>query len=237
MCKISEEKICALPNFGSCTNKDDVIQIARLFTRLDKYSGHSIKKCIKRGLPWNAHDLVNEGIENAIDIVYHINNSKMPSTNKFTGLASLSWKPVNYEVLIRESTVIRDYSDPNDTLRRMNALRELFLEIKSKIGEMRLFAVSSLYDNNFMDENLFGKDSPYRMIYKQGGYVNRSQLEETFAENLIEKMNGFSQREKNILFGMCNHYLIGSKEELCLLNRAKICEPYVPVWEKVVKKL
>ena len=88
-----------------------------------------------------------------------------------------------------------------------------------------------------MDENLFGKDSPYRMIYKQGGYVNRSQLEETFAENLIEKMSGFSQREKNILFGMCNHYLIGSKEELCLLNRAKICEPYVPVWEKVVKKL
>ncbi len=235
--KLAEEGIIIVNYSEVSSPKTGIAQLARLFTRIDKYTDHSVAKCVRRGLPWNAHDLVNEGIENTIDIIYCINNVVTPSADKFAKISELKWKPKNYGQFIYQASTVSNYENADDALVRANALRQLFYKIRAKIEEMGVFATSSLYAKSFMNENIFGKDSPYMITYKNCGYLNRSQREETFAEMVIAKATSFSQEEKNILFGMCNHYLIGSKEEFVSLDKEKMCLPYVKVWEKAVKQL
>lgn len=215
---------------------DNVVQIARLFTRIDKYSAHSIKKCVRRGLPWNGHDLVSEGIDNVVDIIYYINNQPIPDTNKFKHLNELDWKPKEWNRYLYQASTISNYENPDDVLTRADALRQLFISIKGKINELDLFSTSSLYAEDFMNEDLFSENSPYMKVFKSGIYLNRQQVQDTFAEQLYKKVD-LPTREKNILFGMCSHYLISTEDEFLELAPENIHPTYLPIWEKVVKQL
>lgn len=212
------------------------IQIARLFTRIDKYSSHSVKKCIQRGLPWNAHDLVAEGVDNAIDIIYAINDKPIPKVDKFAHLKDLEWKPHNWERFFYQATLVSNYENADNAAVRSEALRQLFISIKEKLDEMNLFSTSSLYTEDFMGEDLFSETSPYMKVFKGGMYINRQQEKDTFAEIICKKVN-LPQRQKNILFGMCSHYLISDEEELMALKEESIHPYYLSTWRAVVKQL
>lgn len=234
--KLAEEGFEATEDSMSSPEIDQVTRIARLFTRLDKYSNHSVKKCIQRGLPWNAHDLVAEGVENAIDIIYTINGIPAPATNKYRKLDELSWKPRKWRQYFYQASSVSNYENADDAALRAEALRNLFLSIKKKIEEMNIFTTSSLYAEDFMGEDLFSKTSPYMKVFKGGMYQNRQQEKDTFAEIICEKVN-LSQHGKNILFGMCSHYLLSNEEEFLALDPKSIHSTYLPVWKEVVKQL
>ncbi len=232
--------IVSYPKTSSDKNSsDNVVKLARLFTRVDKYSEHSVRKCVIRGLPWNAHDIVSEGLDNVIDIIYCINNAVIPSTNKFAKISELEWQPKGFAKALYEASSVANYENPDDALSRAKALRQLFLEVRNKIEEQGVFSTPSLYQKDFMNENLFGKTSPYTITYKEGGYPNRSQHEETFAEWFLEKATSyqFDQFELNVLFGICNQYLVGSKEEFRALSTELMSQTYYNVWKKAVKCL
>ena len=214
------------------------VAVARLFTRVDKYSAHSIKKCAKRLLPWNGHDLVWEGVDNCIDLIYLLNEVEIPKVGKVEGIKALDWRPRDLPKLLYQAGTVQDYGNGDDALLRAAALREIFLSIKEKIREENLFSVSSLYDEDFMDQDLFGERSPYMMVYKAGGYINRQQAEPTYAEKLLKKMSRtLSQRELNYLWGLCSQYFIGNDEEFKGLVNEELAPEYLPIWEKVVKEM
>lgn len=215
---------------------DNITRIARLFTRIDKYSSHSAKKCVRRGLPWNAHDVISEGVENAIDIIYAINGVEIPKMDKFLHLQDLDWTPWGWKRFIYQASLISNYENADDALERATALRMLFNGIKTKIAEMNIFSTSSLYATDFMNEDLFSETSPYMRVFKGGQYLNRQQEKDTFAELLYKKVN-LPVRQKNILFGMCSHYLLSNEEEFLALNPAEIHPYYLPAWEEAVKQL
>lgn len=212
------------------------LQIARLFTRIDKYSAHSVKKCVNRGFPWNAHDLISEGVENAVDIIYYLNGEEVPSCDKVLHLEELAWKPKWWSRYFYQASTVSNYEDADDALKRTEALRQLFYSIKAKIEELDLFSTSSLYAEDFMGEDLFSERSPYMKVFKAGMYCNRQQKQDTFAEIICRKVN-LPTRQKNILFGMCSHYLLSDEEELMALNEGSIHSYYLPTWEEVVKQL
>lgn len=225
-----------IPVSSSSNNTDRITQIARLFTRIDKYSAHSVRKCIRRGLPWNAHDLVSEGVENAIDIIYAINDKPIPKENKYANLKYLKWKPHNWERFFYQATLVTNYENANNANARSEALRQLFNSIKAKIEEMGIFSTSSLYTSDFMGEDLFSETSPYMKVFKGGMYFNRQQERDTFAEIICKKVN-LPIRQKNILFGMCSHYLLSDENELLSLKEESIHPYYLPTWKEVVKQL
>ena len=213
------------------------VAIARLFTRVDKYSAHSIKKCAKRFLPRNAHDLVWEGIDNCVDIIYLLNGVESPKTGKIEGLKALEWRPRDLPKLLYQAGTVQNYGNGNDALLRAAALREIFESIKEKIREENLFSIASLYDEDFMNEDLFGERSPYMLVYKGGQYLNRQQEEDTYAEKLLKRMGDvLTQREKNYLWGLCSQYFVGSDEEFTGLANEQLAPEYLPVWKEVVKK-
>ncbi len=214
------------------------VGIARLFTRVDKYSAHSIKKCAKRLLPWNGHDLVWEGVDNCIDLIYLLNGVSKLRKDKIEGLKELEWRPRDLAKLLYQSATVQDYSNGNDALLRAAALREIFESIKEKIREENLFSIASLYDEDFMDQDLFGEKSPYMLVYKGGNYLNRQQEENTYAEKLLKRMdNVLTQREKNYLWGLCSQYFVGNDEEFKGLVNEGLAPEYLPIWEKVVKEM
>ena len=215
-----------------------VAAIARLFTRVDKYSAHSIKKCAKRLLPWNGHDLVWEGVDNCVDLIYLINEVEIPKVGKAEGLKALEWRPRDLAKFMYQAATVEDYGNGDDALRRAEALREIFLSIREKIREEDLFSISSLYAEDFMDEDLFGERSPYMLVYKGGNYLNRQQEEDTYAEKLLKRMTGvLSQRELNYLWGLCSQYFVGNDEEFVGLGNEELAPEYLPIWEKVVTKI
>lgn len=237
--RISEEGLCEVNTTEEQKNASINFRnkIARLFTRIDKYSDYSVKKCVYRGLPWNAHDLVSIGVENAVDIVFFLNGVTPPEKDKFAKIANLAWQPKNYRQYFHRASEIKGYHNTDDALERAQALRLLFNSIKKKIEEQKLFKTCSLYSENFMEEDLFCEDSPYMIVYKDGSYLNRSQKEETFAEALCKKLSSFSVYERNVVFGMCNHYLLENEQEFLELKESELEEPYVPVWRKAVAEL
>ena len=211
------------------------VAIARLFTRVDKYSEHSVKKCAKRLLPWNGHDLVWEGIDNVVDIIYLLNGVEIPKIGKVEGLKSLDWKPRDLAKFLYQSETVENYGNGNDALRRAAALREIFVAIREKVREENIFSISSLYGEDFMDQDLFGERSPYMMVYKGGQYINRQQEEPTYAEKLLKRMTGvLTQRELNYLWGLCSQYFVGSDEEFQKLVNEELAQEYLPIWDKVV---
>ena len=237
--KLLEEAITLKGEYNTeceAAQLDNTHLIARLFTRLDKYSSHSVKKCIRRSLPWNAHDLVSEGVANAVDIIYAINGVTIPKYDKVLGLKDLPWLPKNCSRYLYQASSVYNYQDADDAANRSEALRSLFISIKEKIEKMGIFSTSSLYTEDFMGEDLFSKTSPYMMVFKGGMYKNRQQEKDTFAEIICENIN-LPVREKNILWGMCSHYLIANESELLALDPKSIHPYYLPVWKKVVSEL
>jgi len=229
---------CSSPAVSSKDHLKRDVAIARLFTRVDKYSAHSIKKCAKRLLPWNGHDLVWEGVDNCIDLIYLINEVEIPKVGKVEGLKSLEWKPRDLAKLLYQASTVQDYGNGDDALLRATALREIFETIKEKVREENLFSLSSLYDDDFMDQDLFGERSPYMLVYKNGNYLNRQHEEPTYTEKLLKRMDAvLTQREKNFLWGMCSQYFVGNDEEFKALVSEKLDSAYLPVWEKVVKEM
>ena len=226
----------APPSFAFTLSRE--VGIARLFTRVDKYSAHSIKKCAKRLLPWNGHDLVWEGVDNCIDLIYLLNGISKLRKDKVEGLKELEWRPRDLPKLLYQAATVQDYGNGDDALRRAAALREIFLSIREKIREENLFSIASLYDEDFMDEDLFGERSPYMLVYKGGQYLNRQQEEPTYAEKLLKKMTGIlTQRELNYLCGLYSQYFVGNDEEFKGLVNEELAPEYLPVWEKVVKEM
>ena len=224
---------CATTSSKASLQRD--VAIARLFTRVDKYSEHSIKKCARRLLPWNGHDLVWEGIDNVVDIIYLLNGVEIPKVGKIEGLKSLEWKPHDLAKLLYQSATVENYGNGDDALRRAAALREIFVAIREKVREENIFSISSLYGEDFMDQDLFGERSPYMMVYKGGQYLNRQQEEPTYAEKLLQKMTGIlTQRELNYLWGLCSQYFVGNDEEFQQLVNEELAPEYLPIWDKVV---
>lgn len=236
--KVEKEGITASPcsTISAKTPLQKNVAIARLFTRVDKYSEHSIKKCAKRLLPWNGHDLVWEGVDNCVDLIYLLNGVEIPKISKVDGLKSLEWHPRDLAKLLYQASTVENYGNGNDALRRAEALREIFLSIREKIREENLFSISSLYAENFMDQDLFGERSPYMMVYKGGQYINRQQEEDTYAEKLLKRMTGtLTQRELNYLWGMCCQYFVGNDEEFTGLANEQLAPEYLQIWRKVVE--
>lgn len=221
----------------NCQKRDTVTMIARHFTRIDKYSYHSVKKCVKRGLPWNAHDLISTGVDNAIDIIYLLNDVDIPTENKFAKISELSWIPKGCNRFIYQAALVSNYEDADDALERSEALRRLYNEIKAKIEEKKLFATSSLYAEDFMRETLFTDDSPYMMVAKNGGYFNRQQQDDTFAAKLLKKIKLADNYEYNLLWGMCSQYLIADEEQFKAIDPNSLNKLYRTVWNKTVKQL
>jgi len=213
------------------------IKIARLFTRIDKYSWHSVKKCIKRGLPWNAHDLISTGVDNVIDILYLLNDEAIPQKGKFEGLSDLRWMPKNWNRYLYQATMVSNYEDADDALERADALRKLYISVTEKIESMNLFSTASLYADDFMNEDLFTETSPYMRVFQDGGYMNRQQLDDTLAAQLLKKVKLSSNYERNLLWGMCSQFLIADEREFTSFDKEKLNAPYLPVWEKVVAQL
>lgn len=221
----------------NCKKNDTITMIARHFTRIDKYSYHSVFKCIRRGLPWNAHDLISTGVDNLIDIIYLLNDAEIPTENKFAKIKDLSWTPKGWQRFLYQAALVSNYEDADDARERAEALRRLYIEVKKKIEEKNLFATSSLYAENFMNEELFTENSPYMIVFKDGGYINRQQQDDTFAVKLLKKVSLKDNYEYNLLCGMCSQYLIADEDEFKRIDSKMLNSIYRVIWEKVVSQL
>lgn len=213
------------------------LQLERLWTRLDNYSDHTPQKCIKRLLPWNGHDIVWSGVINAIDLIYVLNHEEIPATNKFAGLSKLAWQPRNMKSLLYLATFVYDYSSGNSVDKRATALRELFDELTEKVREEGLFKMGSLYSGDFINQPLFGEDAIFTHMFREGGYVNRQQTEDTYAVQLLRRVTLDRNFDENMLWGLCNQYFVANDEELIALAGQDIDPVYKDVLAKVIPQL
>jgi len=214
------------------------LTLERLVTRLDNYSDHTPKKCVKRLLPWNGHDIIWLGVTNAVDLIYTLNNVTPPNSKKFAGLWDLPWLPKNAKSLLYRASSVRDYESGTAVNERSEALRELFNELANKVAEEGLFKMGSLYSEDFINQPLFGEDAIFtHMFGKEGGYINRQQDNPTYAVELLKRVKplDLSNFDENMLWGMCNQYLISTDEELvALLNESNIPPEYLTVLDKII---
>lgn len=197
-------------------------KLAHLLGRVEWMVNKNPERSIERGLYSNAHDMLNMGCEHLIDSLFLYNNKYTPHAKwRFEMSKDLPWKPKNYDKLMLEALIGKDFS-PEDINRRRSILLEMGSEIEANCMKINLFDGLTAYDY----ENRHWE-------------TDRQLLSETFSDKTekILRQKGFTLPEADLARGFMNENFVGSLKDLKNIEASNINSGYQNIYSKMINIL
>lgn len=192
--------------------------LAHLLSRINWNVKINPIKAIERGFVFNVEELLNQGMENMLDLIFVYNNKYPPHQKwKLAMIEYLQYCPENIKAKIAECMKIEDIS-AKDIMRRREAILEIVAEIEQKLSQEGIFKDKEDY-------------SDYEYIH----WKPQKQLKEnTVYDTIIDMFPGFSQEEKRILKGLLCEFFVQNLQDLYNIPINKLGNRYRDILNKVI---
>ena len=126
------------------------------------------EKQLRRGEIELAHQIINNGIENLIDLLFIINKKFIPHYKwKLKKSFDLKYKPKNYQRDILNAILIRSFTE-TDVKRRIKVIKEVSSEIMRKVENIFLLNEESIYQiscHQFLSRHLL--KTPFGILVRK----------------------------------------------------------------------
>ena len=175
-------------------------------------------RAIERGLLINGEELLNQGLENMLDLLF-VYNSKYPPHAKWkvSMIESLDYYPKDIMTRIEECFKIEEISEQDILNRRTNIL-EIVKEIEERVKK----------------DGIFEKDEDYSEFEYKHWTPKKQLKEETKYDEIISKVPNLPSRDKKVLMGLLCEFFLNDLEEIYDIPKENLCETYKKVLEKVI---
>lgn len=175
-------------------------------------------KAIERGFEFNAEELLNQGMENMLDLIFVYNNRYPPHPKwRLAMIENLQYCPENIKSKIAECMKIEDISK-DDIMRRRGKILEIVTDIEQRLDKEGVFREDEDY-------------SDYEYIY----WTPQKQLKEhTIYDDIVSMFPSFSQEDKRILKGLLCEYFIQDLDEIYEIPRDKLGKRYKDIIDKII---
>ena len=192
------------------------ILLSHLLSRINWNVKINPLKVIERGYIFNGEELLNQGLENILDLLFVYNNKYPPHAKwKITMLKGLEYCPENIENKLKECFKIEDISE-QDILRRRKNILMLVKDIEQKLANEGIFKI----DEDYSD-------------YEYRNWNPKKQLKKvTPYDEITDKFQNLTSEERKILKGMLCEYFITNLDDLNNINVQRLN----PIYQRVIKK-
>ncbi len=192
--------------------------LAHLLSRINWSVKINPIRAIERGFEFNAEELLNQGMENMLDLVFVYNNRYPPHPKwRLAMIESLPYCPKEIKSKIGECMKIAEISE-KDIRRRRGQILEIVLDIENRLKE----------------EGIFREDEDYS-DYEYIHWKPQKQLKETtIYDNMIEMFPKLSLEDKRVFKGLLCEFFIKNIEEIYEIPKSQLGEKYRKIIEKIV---
>ncbi len=174
-------------------------------------------RAIERGLILNGEELLNQGIENMMDLLF-VYNGKYPPHAKWKAamIENLEYYPKDIIEKIKECYMIRDISK-EDIMRRRESILSIVKDIEERINQEKIFEIDEDYSE-----------------YEYRNWKPKKQLKErTKYDTILDDLQFFSKEDKKTLKGLMCEYFLTDLESIYDVPREKLGSSYVGLLDKV----
>lgn len=192
--------------------------LAHLLSRINWNVKVNPIKAIERGFEFNGEELLNQGLENMLDLIFVYNNKYPPHPKwRLAMIESLQYCPEDIRQRIAECMRIEEISK-SDIMRRRSAILEIVAELEQRLSQEEVFSQEVDY-------------SDYEYIH----WKPQKQLKETTTyDNIVAMFPNFSSEDKKVLKGLLCEYFIRDLEEIYTIPRDKLPTKYMKILDKVI---
>lgn len=172
----------------------------------------------KRGLIFNAEDLLNQGLNHMTDLLF-VYDKKFPPAAKWKNslLGNLDFAPDNLEERIKKCFIINEITE-NDVLRRRNEILSITKEIEKKVFE----------------EGLFKSVEDYTEYEYKNWSVQQKQLKDKTQYDIVaSNFANISSKDRKILKGILCEYFIIKLEDFPKIPIEELNETQKEVLKKI----
>lgn len=192
--------------------------LAHLLSRINWSVKINPIKAVKRGFELNAEELLNQGMENMLDLLFVYNHRYPPHPKwKLAMIENLQYCPENIKAKIAECMKIEEISK-EDIMRRRSAILEIVTDIEQRLDREGLFREDEEY-------------SDYEYIY----WSPQKQLKkQTIYDDISSMFPNLSQQDKKIFKGLLCEYFVQNLDEIYEIPRDALEKKYKDIIDKII---
>lgn len=192
--------------------------LAHLFSRIHWNVKINPTRAIERGFELNAEELLNQGVENMLELIFVYNDRYPPHPKwRLAMIENLPICPKDIKKRVVECMKIKDISK-DDVMRRRKQILEIVAEIERKLKEENIF----ISDENYSD-------------YEYFHWKPQKQLKETTIYDLIvSDFPQLSLDEREVFKGLLCEFFIHDIRDLYEIPRENLSSKYQGIIDKII---